>query len=151
MTSHGEERTRHPERDRLEGLMRGELPRAEAQAAVRHLLTGCASCRRITGRLWRLGDEPFLMEGGNLFMSEIKAARTQLGDIVRDLEAIRFRLLGVRAALLPSPGGSGGLPEEEPPDPAIEFRTVIECVLHDSLEPAIGDLRDAAVSPVSER
>jgi hypothetical protein len=153
MTFRGEERMRHLERDRLEGFLRGELPRAEAQAVVRHLLTGCASCRRITGRLWRLGDEPLsmegLMEGGNPLRSEIEVDQAQLREIVRDLEAIKFRLLGVKANLLSSPG-TGRLPEEEPPDPGSEIRTVIECVLHDSLEPAIRNLRGAAVSAVSE-
>jgi hypothetical protein len=150
MTFRGEERTRHSDRDRLEGLVRGELPRAEAQAVVRHLLTGCATCRRVTGRLWRLGDEPILMEGGDPLMSETEAARAQLREIVRDLEAVKFRLLGVKAALLASPGETGGHLEEEPPDPRTEIRTAIECVLHDSLEPAIRDLRDAAVYAVSE-
>jgi len=76
-------------------------------------------------------------------MSDVEAARAQIREIVRDLEAVKFRLLGVKADLLASSGGAGGLPDEEPPDPETEIRTVIECVLHDSLEPAIGDLRGA--------
>ena len=139
----GEERTRHPERERLEGFLRGALSRSEAQDVLRHLLTGCASCRRITGRLWRLGDEPILMEGGNP-LSKIEAAQAQVRKAAGELEGVRFRLLGVKADLLSSPGETGPLPSEEPPDLETEIRTAIECVLHDSLEPAIEDLRAAA-------
>jgi hypothetical protein len=142
MTFHGEERTRHPERERLEGFLRGELPRAEARAVVRHLLTGCASCRRITGRLWRLGDEPFPREGGELLMTRLEAAQAQAREAVRALRGIQFSLLGVRASLLSSSGGE--LREGEPPGPEAELCTAIECVLHDALEPAIGSLEAAA-------
>ncbi|MBW8879561.1 MAG: hypothetical protein JF614_31900 [Acidobacteria bacterium] len=43
----------HPEENQLERFMRGELPRTEAAPIVRHLLTGCTECRKVTGRLWR--------------------------------------------------------------------------------------------------
>jgi hypothetical protein len=36
--------------------MRGSLSRTDAQAVVRHLLTGCESCREITRRFWDLGE-----------------------------------------------------------------------------------------------
>ena len=36
-------------------------------------------------------------------------------------------------------------------DPGTEIRTVIQCVLHDSLDPAIGDLRDVADARASKR
>ena len=55
-------RTTHPEVSLLELFMRGELSgasgRAECRMIVRHLLTGCPQCARITGRLWGLGDLP---------------------------------------------------------------------------------------------
>lgn len=146
MAAQDGEQARHPERDRLEALMRGALPRAEAQAVIRHLLAGCESCRQITGRLWRLSDEPLWIEGGNPLMNKIETAQEQLREIVRELGALKLRLLEVKAGLLSSPTGSGELQEEEPPDLETEIRTVIECVLQDSLEPAIGDLRDAAAA-----
>jgi hypothetical protein len=58
------------------------------------------------------------------------AAREQISEITAELEAIRFRLLGVHASLPPE-----GL--------AAEMRTVIECVLADAFEPALRDLRAA--------
>jgi len=115
--------------------MRGESSRAEARAVVRHLLTGCPSCRRITGRLWRLGEQPLPREGGTPFMTRIETAKAQIEESARDLKAVKFRLLGVRASLRPQ--------EAEPADPETELRTVIECVLHDSLEPAIESLEEA--------
>jgi hypothetical protein len=83
---------------------------------------------------------------------DLKAAQGQLREIVRDLEAIRFRLVGVRESLPPSPAESVRLLEAEPEeaDPATEVRTVIQCVINDSLQPAIGDLRDVARLAVPE-
>lgn len=74
---------------------------------------------------------------------DVKAAQEQLREIVRDLEGIRFRLLGVRESLPASMVESVRLAEVEAEavDPATEIRTVIQCVLNDSFEPAIGDLR----------
>jgi hypothetical protein len=72
-------------------------------------------------------------------MEEIKAAQEQLRGIVRDLEDIQARLLAVREGVPPSPSE-----EEDQVDPATEIRTVVECVLQDSIGPAIRDLRDAA-------
>jgi hypothetical protein len=79
-------------------------------------------------------------------MTDIEAAQSQLRDIVRDLEEIKLRLLGVRESLPPSIAETVRLleMEQEQADPRTEIRTVIECVLNDSLEPAIKDLRDAA-------
>lgn len=36
--------------------MRGEMPREEARAVVRHLLTGCQRCGAITQSCWQRGD-----------------------------------------------------------------------------------------------
>ena len=61
-------------------------------------------------------------------MTEAEAgAREQLRDTAAELEAIRVRLLGLH------------LP--------VTLRSVIECVVTDSLEPAIRDLRREATSP----
>ncbi len=62
-------------------------------------------------------------------------AREQLRDIAAELGAIRVRLLGIHA----------GLPAEaEEERDVVTVRSVIECVLNDSLEPAIRDLQTAA-------
>jgi hypothetical protein len=81
--------------------------------------------------------------------AETKEAQDQLGEIVRELEAIRFRLLGVRESLPASPAETVRLVEMEGEegDLATEIRTVILCVLNDSLQPAIRDLRDVARVP----
>lgn len=41
-----------PSEERLERFLRGMLPRAEAAAIVRHLLTGCPYCLAVTRELW---------------------------------------------------------------------------------------------------
>jgi hypothetical protein len=71
-------------------------------------------------------------------------AQEQLREIVRELEATRFRLLGVRGTLPPTPLEMVDLLEDEPPDTPADIRTVIRCVLEDHLLPAIHDLRAAA-------
>ena len=43
----------HPELTRLRSFLRGELSRSEIRVVVRHLLTGCAQCRQVTGSLWQ--------------------------------------------------------------------------------------------------
>jgi hypothetical protein len=49
----------HPSIEHLDGFMRGELTAAERRRIVRHLLTGCADCKRVTGHLWSLGEPAF--------------------------------------------------------------------------------------------
>jgi len=85
-------------------------------------------------------------------MSAEKAAQGQLREVIRDLEAIKFRLVGVRESLPPSSAEAVRLLDVEPEgaDLATEIRTVIQCVLNDSLEPLIGDLRDVARLAVPE-
>lgn len=84
--------------------------------------------------------------------ADLKAAQEQLQEIVRDLEAIRFRLVGVRESLPPSPAETVRLLEVEPEeaDLATEIRTLIQCVLNDSLQPAIADLQGMTQLPVPE-
>lgn len=43
---------RHPSDESLAAFMRGNLPRDEAREVVRHLLSGCVSCRKTTGAWW---------------------------------------------------------------------------------------------------
>lgn len=80
-------------------------------------------------------------------MTRIETAKAQMRESARDLKAIKFRLLGVRASLLSSSGEAGGPQEDEPPSPEAELCTAIECALHDALEPAIGSLEEAAGAP----
>ncbi|HSN86011.1 MAG TPA: hypothetical protein VL025_04595 [Thermoanaerobaculia bacterium] len=65
-----------------------------------------------------------------------KAAQEEIRDVVRDLESLRSRLLGVRASL-PAPAAD----EEEERDAAVDLRAVLDCVLADSIGPALRDLR----------
>ena len=46
----------HPHPDQLERFMRTELSQPEVVPIVRHLLTGCTQCKRVTRRLWTLGE-----------------------------------------------------------------------------------------------
>jgi hypothetical protein len=75
--------------------------------------------------------------------SEPEAAQTQLRRIVKELEAIRYRLLGVHATL-PAPPQDALLADEEEPGVAAALRSAIECALADRLEPAIRALHAAA-------
>jgi hypothetical protein len=77
------------------------------------------------------------------------AAREQLAEIDRDLEAIRFRLLGVQAVLPVAPGELVRHLDIEDMAAPTEIRTVIQCVLDDYIEPAIRDLRRIAM-PLEE-
>jgi len=74
-------------------------------------------------------------------------ARTQLGEIGRDLEAIRFRLLGVEATLPPATVELVPLLEEEEMDTRTEIRAVIQHALKAFIEPAIRDFRNAVTPP----
>jgi hypothetical protein len=47
----------HPATALLEGFLRGELSAAECRTVVRHLLTGCPRCVKVTGRCWPPGSK----------------------------------------------------------------------------------------------
>jgi len=47
----------HPDTALLEGFLRGELTAAETRTVVRHLLTGCPHCVKVTGRVWPPGSK----------------------------------------------------------------------------------------------
>lgn len=71
-------------------------------------------------------------------------AQEQLRAVVEELGSIRLVLKGIRSSL-PEPAREEHLEDEErPPSLAAELRAVIDCVLTDSLEPAIRDLQAAA-------
>ena len=74
------------------------------------------------------------------------AAQGELRRIVADLQAIETRLRTVRGSLPPPPERVAVEGNDEM-DLATEIRSVIDCVLTDSLGPAIRDLRAAAVEP----
>lgn len=69
-----------------------------------------------------------------------RIVREEIRDVIRELEALRFRLLGVHASLPTSEAR-----REE--DAVVDVRSVLECVLEDSLRPALRDLRELADDP----
>jgi hypothetical protein len=71
-------------------------------------------------------------------------AQTELQRIVEVLEAIRYRLLDLHAKLPVSAEETAMLLGEKEMDVATEVRSIIECVLNDSIQPAIRDLAVAA-------
>ena len=74
------------------------------------------------------------------------AAQAELRRIVDELDAIGSRLMDVHGRLPVPPKETAGGWGEDGGDavPAAEIRSVIECVLADSLRPAIRDLAAAA-------
>lgn len=75
------------------------------------------------------------------------AAQAALRKIVEELNAIRSRLRGVHKTLPAPPQDpmlAGEEEGEEEMDASTEMRSIIECVLSDSIEPAIRDLQAAA-------
>lgn len=81
-----------------------------------------------------------------------KAVLRELRSIVRTLESVEFRLIGVEATLPPSPVETDRLQDvgKEETDVVTELRSVIQCVLRDSLQPLIGDLRDVTALVIPE-
>lgn len=151
----------HPSQIHLERFMRCELPPAESSAVVRHLLTGCPQCRRVTGWLWnfrkgkpmglkrRRGKLP-ASEPGRPPLRCSEATRIELEEAAQErlleradvLEELAGSLLSIAKALPP--------PREVDPeteDVTVELRAVIDCVLTEEIRPAIGHLRAAAYFP----
>lgn len=75
----------------------------------------------------------------------MSAAQTQLGDVVRQLEVLRYLLLGI-AASLPTVDETEA---EDLGDVPTRIRADIECALADSIAPAIANLGRAARYPVT--
>jgi hypothetical protein len=80
----------------------------------------------------------------------IEATRSQLLAIVHDLDAIKFRLLGVQASLPPGILEFDRFLEMEATDPAAILRAAIACALQDHLGPLARDLEAAVVSASSD-
>jgi len=70
----------HPEPAELLRFLRGEASQAEAQAVVRHLLTGCPQCVAVTRPVWRLAEHELLA---------VPAYRRKRSSRAGRLEAIR--------------------------------------------------------------
>lgn len=77
----------------------------------------------------------------------LAAARAQVAEGARELEALRYRLLGAKASLPAGAAETVRLLEDEEMDPVSEIRGRIDCILRDFLEPALRDLRDIAAGP----
>jgi hypothetical protein len=78
-------------------------------------------------------------------------AREQLREVAAELEAIRFRLLGVYAALPVSPGERDPLREDDDAmDATTRIRAAIGCILEDRIAPAFRELQEAAAEPVGD-
>jgi hypothetical protein len=121
----------HPEQSDLERFLRGELPRSEERAVVRHLLTAC--------------QRPIHYPRRDAKVSEgEEAARSDLQEIVEELDGIRARLTELHGRLPVPAEETGMLVGEVEMDFPTEVRSVIECVLNDSLRPMMRDLAAAA-------
>lgn len=71
-------------------------------------------------------------------------ARTELQALVRELEGFQGRLLALRQKLRPTPQATPEIDLLSDPDFLNEMTRVIDCVLLDSIGPAIRDLAAAA-------
>jgi hypothetical protein len=71
-------------------------------------------------------------------------AKTELHTLVRELEGFQGRLLALRQRLPFSPQVAPGEDLNSDPDVPTEITWVIDCVLLDSIGPAIRDLSAAA-------
>ena len=76
-------------------------------------------------------------------MTKREATQAQLREIIGELEAVKLRLQGVKDSL-PQPSAASTERDLGRMEVHAEVRTVIECVLHDWIAPAIADLQDAA-------
>jgi hypothetical protein len=74
----------------------------------------------------------------------LAAARAQVAEGARELEALRYRLLGAKASLPAGPAETLYWLEAEEMNPVSEIRGRIDCILRDFLEPALRDLRGIA-------
>lgn len=85
-------------------------------------------------------------------MSEAEAAaQAELPHIVDRLTAIRSELRQIAESLAAGPEAEASSLGEDEMDVTTEVRSIIECVLNDSIQPAIRDLRVAATYRVKRR
>lgn len=76
-------------------------------------------------------------------MGSIALMRNGLRESARELQKVREQLLELKR-MVPPPQELLDEERDAEPDPLSEMRTVIECGLHDHLEPLIRDLLAAA-------
>lgn len=74
----------------------------------------------------------------------LDAARERLRNVAGLIVQAREDLLAIKGSLLPSRCEHSHRDLDDNPSVSTEIRTVIDCVLRDSLDPAVRDLRDAA-------
>jgi hypothetical protein len=72
------------------------------------------------------------------------AAQAELPHIVDRLTAVRSQLRQIVESLAAGPEVDASALDEDEMDVKTEVRSIIECVLNDSIQPAIRDLRVAA-------
>jgi hypothetical protein len=77
-------------------------------------------------------------------MSQVAVLRNGLREVVRELQESQNKLVGLRRAIPPLPPERPEDHRDAEPDPLAEMGAVIECGLHDCLEPLIRDLVGAA-------
>jgi hypothetical protein len=155
----------HPTMEELDRFMHCALPMDEFSAVVRHLLTGCRQCKRVTGALWKtlkgppdLEDLPEALDASprayrrrwpragarrrlprrpspEAYAAMASAGRELVRELTGELEALRDRFQTL-IANLPDDSEVGGENEE--------LQAVLGCVLHDSMQPMIETLRAVA-------
>lgn len=77
-------------------------------------------------------------------MSQTAVLRSGLREVVRELKESRSKLIELRKEIPPPPPEPAEEDLDAEPDPLVEMAAVIECGLHDCLEPLIRDLTAAA-------
>src|SRR6185295_10098023 len=142
----GSSRPRSPSADRLPGVPGGDAPAVGSRGTV---IARAGSPLRSRIRFRSRGTGAAQSEDGlRLKMSALTeaeaAAQAELQRIVEELDAIRSCLQDMHAKLPVSAEETAMLLGEKEMDVATEVRSVIECVLNDSIQPAIRDLAAAA-------
>src|SRR5262245_17579318 len=140
-------RHRPPPFDRLLRMRRGapfllETRRRAERAEETGALRGTGTQSTLASAIEAEGDA----------VTEAEAAvQAELHQIVEELDHTRTRLVDLHASLPVSPEETAMLAGEVEMDFATEVRSVIECVLNDSIQPAIRDLAAAAAGRPKDR
>jgi hypothetical protein len=134
----------HPGEDLLSRFLDGETTRGETREIVRHLLTGCPSCRAFLSVASRRPAARPLTSGRIERMTALALARKQLGRVSETLQAIRYQLIGIQASIPPSRQETSPEDLESDPDAPTEIRSILANAVQDSLDPLIRDLDTAA-------
>jgi hypothetical protein len=76
-------------------------------------------------------------------MTRIEQAKAQIQRVLDDLQAVRYRLVGLLASVPPTRQETSR-EDVDTPDPSTEIRALVTGCLRDSLDPLIRDLSSAA-------